>query len=149
MEILEYIRSKFQPISHIFHSSSTATHLLLLQILLLLHVFQLSTILIFKLILIILASRFTFIKLLVSISIVPAKSEGGHGKGKKTDKPKTVLPSLSSDDDHDEHDDATPDVPITSTHTTPPESPVEPICKKSKKMRQLTAEEDDDVAGWL
>ncbi len=60
-------------------------------------------------------------------------------KSKEAAKPKAVLPSLSSDD-------ATPDVPITSTHTTPPESPVEPPSKKSKKMRQLTAEEEDDMA---
>ncbi len=80
---------------------------------------------------------------------MPAKRKGGRGKGKKVAKPKAVLPSLSSDDDHDEHDDATPDVPITSTPTTPPESPVEPPSKKSKKMRELTAEEEDDMAEWL
>ncbi len=85
---------------------------------------------------------------------MPAKGKGGHGKGKgkKAAKPKAILPSLLSDDDHDEHDDATPDVPdvpITSTHNTPPESPVEPSSNKSKKMRQLTAEEEDDMAEWL
>ncbi len=77
---------------------------------------------------------------------MPAKGKGGHGKGKKAAKPKTVLPSLSSDD---EHDDATPYVPISSTPTTPPDSPMEPPSKKSKKMRQLTAEEEDDMAEWL
>ncbi len=68
---------------------------------------------------------------------MPAKGKGGPGKGKKAVKPKAILPSLSSGD---EHDDATPDVPITSTPTTQP---------KSKKMRQLTAEEEDDMAEWL
>ncbi len=33
--------------------------------------------------------------------------------------------------------------------TTPSESPVEPPSKKSKKMRQLTAEEEDNMAEWL
>ncbi len=83
---------------------------------------------------------------------MPLKGKGGHGKGKKSAKPKAVLQSLSSDDkhdDHDEHHDATPNVPITSTPTTPQESPVEPPSKKSKKMRQLTAEEEDDMAEWL
>ncbi len=70
-------------------------------------------------------------------------------KERKNAKLKAVLPSLSSDDDHDEHDDATPDLPdvsITSTHTTLPESPIETPFKKSKKMRQLTGEEEDDMA---
>ncbi len=89
---------------------------------------------------------------------MPAKKEGGHGKGMKADKPKAVIPFLSSDDDHDdhdehdEHDDATPnvpDVPISSTPTTPPESPVEPPLKISQKIRQLTAEEKDDMAEQL
>ncbi len=53
--ILEYIKLKFPPIYHISHSSSTAKHLLLIQIALLLPLFQVSTILIFNLILIILA----------------------------------------------------------------------------------------------
>ncbi len=42
-----------------------------------------------------------------------------------------------------------PDVPITSTPTTPPESPVQTPSKNSKKMRQLNAEEEDDMAEWL
>ncbi len=75
-----------------------------------------------------------------------AKGKRGHGEGKKVAKPNAVLPSLSSHDDHNKHDDATPDVPITSTLTTPPESPVQP---PSKKMRQLTAEEEDDMEEWL
>ncbi len=90
----------------------------------------------------------------VSTSIMPAKVKGGSGKGKKVAKPKIVLPFLSSDDYHDEHDeyDETPDVPdvlITSTPTTPPESHVESPFKKSKKMRQLTAEVEDDMAELL
>ncbi len=40
-------------------------------------------------------------------------------------------------------------MPITSTPTIPPESLVEPQSKKSKKVRQLTAEEEDDMAEWL
>ncbi len=61
---LEYIRSKFQPICHVSHSSLTAIHLAATAAaaatisLLLLSIFQGSTMLIFKLILIILASRF-------------------------------------------------------------------------------------------
>ncbi len=79
---------------------------------------------------------------------MPAKGKGGCGKGKKVAKPKAVLPSIiwwwpcwtwwcNTR------------VPITSTPTTPPESPVEPPSKKSKKMRQLTAEEEDNMAEWL
>ncbi len=65
------------------------------------------------------------------------------------------LPNLRLDDDHDdhyehdEHDDVTPDVPLPSTLPTPPEAPVESPSNKSKKMRQLTAEESDDMAEWL
>ncbi len=44
-------------------------------------------------------------KLQVSTSTMPAKGKGGCGKGNKAAKPKAVLPSLSSDDDHDEHDE--------------------------------------------
>ncbi len=77
---------------------------------------------------------------------MPAKVKGGHGKGKKAAKLKVVLPSLSSDD---EHDDATSDVSITYTPTTQPDLPVEPPSKKSKKVRQLTAEEEDNMAEWL
>ncbi len=59
------------------------------------------------------------------------------------------MPSLSSDKDH-----PTPsaDVPIiTSTHVelSPTEPPAEPPAKKEKKPRQLTGEEDDDMAEWL
>ncbi len=56
-----------------------------------------------------------FINLQVSTSTMPANGKGGCGKGKKTAKPKAVIPSLLSDDDHDyhvehdEHDDARAD----------------------------------------
>ncbi len=64
------------------------------------------------------------------------KGESGRGI-KKAAKLQAFLPPISSDDmlDHDDHvdhveyDDSTPDV------STPPKS------KKSKRMRQLTAEE--------
>ncbi len=118
--------------------------LLLQHISLLQSVFQVSTILIFKLILIILAS--CFYKATSFNFNYACKGERWTWKSKEAAKHKAVLPSLSSDDDHDEYDDATPDVPITSTHTTPPESPEEPTSKKSKKMRQLTAEEEDDMS---
>ncbi len=94
---------------------------------------------------------FTF-QAFIKLQVPTSTGECGRWKGKKATKRKTVLPSLSSDDDHDEHDDATPnvpDVPINSTPTTPSESPVEPPSKTSKKMRQLTAKEEDKIAEWL
>ncbi len=69
--------------------------------------------------------------------------KGKSGRGRKiTAKPQAFIPPTSSDDvldhdDHVEHDNSTPDV------STPPKS------KKSKKMRQLTAEEEDDMAEWV
>ncbi len=152
--ILEHIRSTFQPICHISHSSSTAKHLAAAAV-------CISSFNYMDLQAYINYISFTFqafINLQVSASTMHAKGKGGHGKGegKKTAKPKAILPSLlSSDDDHDdqddhdEHDDATPDVFITSTPTTPPELPVEPPSKKSKKIKQLTAEGEDDMSEWL
>ncbi len=55
---------------------------------------------------------------------MPAKGKGGHGKWTKAAKPKVVLLSLSSDDDHDdldehnEHDDATPAYHFYTNYTT-------------------------------
>ncbi len=43
-----------------------------------------------------------FIKLQFLSSNMPAKGKGGCGKGKKSAKPKAVLPFLSSDDEHDD-----------------------------------------------
>ncbi len=48
-------------------------------------------------------------------------------------------------DQHNNETPNVPDVPITSIPTTLPESSIEPPSKKSKKMRQLTAEEKDDM----
>ncbi len=154
--ILEYIRSKFQPICRISHSFSTATHLATAVAAAATDLTAAAYISIFNYTNLQASINYisfmfqVFINLQVSTSTMPAKGKGGHGKGKKTAKPKAVLPSLSSDDDrddHDEHDDAipnVPDVPITSTPTIPPESPVEPPSNKSTKMRELTAEEEDD-----
>ncbi len=71
------------------------------------------------------------------------------GCGKKKSVKSKHLPSLSSDEDHQ-----TPsvDVPIiTSTHVelSPTEPPAEPPAKKEKKTRQLTVEEEGDMAEWL
>ncbi len=62
------------------------------------------------------------------------------GCEKKPVKPK-YLPSLSSDEDHDN---------VTIITSTPVDlSPAEPPVKKEKRLRQLTFEEEDDMAEWL
>ncbi len=153
--ILEYVSWKFQPICHISHSSSTATHHVAAAATDLTAAACISSFNYADLQAYINYISFTFqafIKLQVSTLTMTAKENGGHGKGKKTAEPKAVVSSLSFDDDHDEHDNATPDVhdvPMKSIPTTLPESHVEPPSKISKKMRQLTAEEEDDMAEWL
>ncbi len=71
------------------------------------------------------------------------------GRGKKKTAKLEDLPSLSSDEDH-----PTPSVDvhiITSTpvELSPAESPAELPAKKVKKLRQLTVEEENDMAEWL
>ncbi len=73
------------------------------------------------------------------------KVKGGCGK-KKPVKLKD-LPSLFSDVDHA---NPTPlvDIPVI-TSTLFDLSPAELPAKKEKKLRQLTVEEEDDMAEWL
>ncbi len=150
MPIFEYIRSKFLPICHISHSSSTAIHLLLLQISLLLPVLQFSTILIFKLILIILTSHF---KLLQSYKFkLQQYLQRGKVDMKKERKLLSYNPIYLMITMMDmmnmmnmmnmmmQHLMCLMCLSCLHLLTTSPESHVEPPAKKSKKMRQLTAE---------
>ncbi len=66
-------------------------------------------------------------------------------RGKKKPVNPKDLPSLSSDEDH-----PTPSVDVLIITSTPVElSPTEPPAKKEKKPRQLTVEEENDMAKWL
>ncbi len=67
---------------------------------------------------------------------------------KKPVKPKD-LPSLSSDEDHPTPSVDVPIINSTPVELSPTEPPAEPPAKKEKKTRQLTMEEEDDMAEWL
>ncbi len=67
------------------------------------------------------------------------------GRGKKKLVKSKDLPSFSSDEHH-----PTPSVDDPMITSIPVElSPDEPPAKKEKKTRQLTVEEEDDMAEWL
>ncbi len=67
---------------------------------------------------------------------------------KKPVKPKD-LPDLSSDEDHPTPSVDVPIITSTPVERSPAEPPAEPPAKKEKKTRQLTVEEEDNMAEWL
>ncbi len=92
----------------------------------------------------ILTSHFS-LKETTLFNLYSAEGQGGCGK-KKPVKPKD-LPSLPSDEDHA---NPTPLVDVSVITSTPVDlSHAEPPAKKEKKLRQLTVEEEDDMAEWL
>ncbi len=72
-----------------------------------------------------------------------------QGRGKKKPVNPKDFPSLSSDEDHPTPSVDVPIITSTPVELSDAEPPAELPAKKERKTRQLTVEEEDNMAEWL